>query len=351
MSSAEFKAITEPAVALLEDIQDGAESASSWLTTTAGRLTRFYTRMPVWGKVLFWLVILMAIHLLSPFGSGYRNYMLEGFSGDDGTGGRDFVSKRGQAVYDGFYANFYDELVYDPRKNTFELTEIRRATKLEPGAGAMVLDVGCGTGHHSAALQTAGIEVVGIDKSEAMVAKAKGRYGDVDYRVADATSAMTFPAESFTHILCLYFTVYYIEDKAAFFQNCYSWLKPGGYLAIHLVNRNKFDPIVAAANPLAMVSPQKYAKERITTSVVKFRDSQYRAEFVPHNEANYSEFIETFKNDATGHVRRNEHILYMPPQKAILEMAQNAGFNLLGKIDMVASQYEYQYIHILYKPQ
>jgi ubiquinone/menaquinone biosynthesis C-methylase UbiE len=342
-----------PAIALLEDIQSevsrSTEGATSWLSKTAARLTRFYSRMPIWGKVLFWLVVLMIIHLIGPWGSGSRNAIMEGFRGDDGTSGKDFLSKRGLAVYDDFYASLYDDLVYDPRKNNFELMEIRRATKIEPGE-AIVLDVGCGTGHHAGALQASGVDVIGVDQSEAMIRRAQKRYPDVEYRVADVTSAMTFPPETFTHIMCLYFTVYYIEDKPTFFQNCYNWLKPGGYLALHLVNRNKFDPIVAAANPLTMVSPQKYAKERITKSVVKFRDAQYRAEFIPHNESNYSEFNETFKNDATGHIRRNEHLLYMPSQRAILQMAQNAGFNLLGKIDMVVSQYEYQYIHILYRP-
>ena len=42
------------------------------------------------------------------------------------------------------------------------------------------------------------------------------------------------------------------------------WLKPGGYLILHLVDRERFDPIVPAADPLIMVSAQKHAKERIT---------------------------------------------------------------------------------------
>ena len=42
------------------------------------------------------------------------------------------------------------------------------------------------------------------------------------------------------------------------------WLMPGGYLIVHLVDRESFDPILPPGNPLYVVSPQKYAKERIT---------------------------------------------------------------------------------------
>ena len=49
-------------------------------------------------------------------------------------------------------------------------------------------------------------------------------------------------------------------------------MKPGGYLVVHLVNRDMFDPIRPASNPLFMVSPQKYAKNRIVTSTIKFKD-------------------------------------------------------------------------------
>jgi len=345
---------------MIEDIQDNmsqvAENTGNWLTKSASRIIRLYSRMPIWGKILFWLAILMAIHLVGPWGSGGRTWMgagagIEGFgvNVDDGTGGRDFVTKRGLDVYDAFYASVYDDLVYDAKKVRFELAEIQRATNMDTTT-AVVLDIGSGTGHHCGALNASGYDVTGLDQSTAMVARAQKRFPGLDFRVGDATAAMTFPPESFTHILCLYFTIYYIEDKPAFFQNCYNWLKPGGYLALHLVNRNKFDPIIAAANPLTMVSPQKYAKERITKSVVKFRDAQYRAEFDYRPAEDYAEFDETFKSDATGHVRKNEHQLFMPSQRAILEMAQNAGFNLLGKIDMVVCQYEYQYIYLLYRP-
>ena len=40
------------------------------------------------------------------------------------------------------------------------------------------------------------------------------------------------------------------NNKQTFFNNCMDWLMPGGYLIIHLVDREKFDPILPPGNPL-----------------------------------------------------------------------------------------------------
>ena len=66
---------------------------------------------------------------------------------------------------------------------------------------------------------------------------------------------------------------------------------------------------------------------------------------------NAAEFIETITDDKTKNVRQNTHKLYMPTQKHILSLAKSAGFIMQGKVDMTATQYEYQYLYILYKPE
>ena len=162
-------------------------------------------------------------------------------------------------------------------------------------------------------------------------------------------NAMTYEQSSLDVISCLYFTIYYIKDKKRFIDNCYSWLKPGGHLVLHLVNRDKFDPIINSADPLHIVSAQKYAKKRITNSLVKFKDFQYKANF---------EFINlTIKQSLQKHLKTIvaemllQHTLHMETQKKVLAMAKQTGFILKGKIDLVKAMYEYQYLYILYKPE
>ena len=267
---------------------------------------------------------------------------IEGFEQHD-----KFLLKSGPDVYDDFYADIYDYLVFNVIKNQYEVGEI--INKTTPSSESIILDVGSGTGHHVAELSSKNLNVMGIDNSEAMVHKAKQNFPNNRFEVLDALNSNAFKPESFTHILCLYFTIYYMKDKMRFFHNCMNWLMPGGYLVIHLVNRDEFDPILPPGNPLLLVSPQKYAKKRITTTKVRFNDFSYSADFQLNKAKNIATFNEKFKND-NGQVRKNEHILYMESQKDILVMAQEAGFILQGQADLIKAQYEYQYLYILTKP-
>ena len=126
---------------------------------------------------------------------------------------------------------------------------------------------------------------------------------------------------------------------------------PGGTLVLSLVNRDKFDPILNTADPLLWVSAQKFAKKRITNSIVKFKDFEYKGNFDLDKPNNMATFTETMKDDKTSHIRQNIHKLFMPTQKKILALAKQLGFILKGKADLVNVQYEYQYLYFLYKPE
>ena len=257
-----------------------------------------------------------------------------------------FVSKRGDAIYDEFYSDIYDYLVYDKNKNDFEVDELKRLIKTR----GELLDVGCGVGHHVKLFNNNGFKAQGLDKSKFMIEKAKEKYPDCDFKQGDMLTSITYPNNKFSTVTCLYFTLYYTNDKQTFLNNCFNWLKPGGVFVLHLVNRDKFDPILNVADPLHLVSAQKYAKERITKSLVKFKDFQYKANFNLDKSKNQATFEETLTDDASKNVRQNTHILHMNTQKEILSMAKKSGFILKGKIDMVAAQYQYQYLYLLYKP-
>jgi hypothetical protein len=125
---------------------------------------------------------------------------------------------------------------------------------------------------------------------------------------------------------------------------------PGGYLIVHLVDRDHFDPILPPGNPLLYVSPQRYAKERITSTKVKFTDFSYSADFKLDDKNDKALFVEKFKNDSDGKVRKNEHEMYMPDIQQIVDEAQLCGFIVESKADLLQCQYEYQYLYIFVKP-
>ena len=273
-----------------------------------------------------------------------------------GTESNDGINvKEDSDIYDRFYANVYDELLFSKVKNDFEVGELINRTA--PSKESIVLDVGSGTGHHVSSLIANGFQAIGIDKSSAMIQKAKKTYPNHDFRQADALVASTFSASTFTHITCFYFTIYYMQNKKQFFENCIYWLKPGGYLALHLVDREKFDPILPAGDPFKIISPQSYAKNRITSTVVKFDDFDYKSNFEVFPNDDTAVLGEVFKfkksyDNSSGkkRMRRNEHKFYMPTQKKILNMAKEVGFIVLAEVDMVRCQYSGQYIYILQKP-
>lgn len=261
-------------------------------------------------------------------------------------------------IYDDFYVEIYDDLLFSKNKNDFEISEIVKATK--PSAQSRILDIGSGTGHHVSALDANGFtQVQGIDMSASMVTKAKSTYPTLDFAVGNALETMLFPGNSFTHITCLYFTIYYIQDKLLFFRNCLHWLAPGGYLILHLVEPNKFDPIMPAGDPFPILSPQHYAEKRITQTTVKFDQFDYKANFKmepvdekdekPLTSAN-AILTETFKMKPDGGVRKNEHRLYMPAERVILRLALHEGFIVVSKSSMLKCQYENQNLYVLQKP-
>jgi SAM-dependent methyltransferase len=312
-------------------------------------ITNLYNKLSNFGKLLFFvsllLIIIVIFKTINKEINNRDNGLLEGFIQE-----QEFLFKKGPDIYDDFYASIYDLLVFNQVKNDYEVGMI--LNQASPNTKTIILDVGCGTGHHVGKIAAnPGVEILGIDDSPSMIKKAMENYPGLNFQLADVLNRDTFSNNMFTHILCLYFTIYYLNNKQQFFNNCMDWLKPGGYLFVHLVDKNKFDPILPPGNPLYIVSPQKYAKERITKTKINFDQFIYNSNF-KINETSSSDvaiFDEKFKfND--GRVRKQEHILYMSDLGDITNLAQEAGFIIQGKIDLVKVGYEYQYIYIFMKP-
>jgi len=303
-------------------------------------ITYFYNKMSNFGKILLLIALLLAIIVF------FRNVMSlkpkEGFQQDD-----NFLFKKGNDVYDDFYSQIYDYLVFNNLKNDYEVGSIVNTSN--PKETSVILDVGCGTGHHVASLGAKNLNIMGIDISPSMIKKAKESYPQYNFQVGDALDSSQIKYHSLTHILCLYFTIYYFKDKRRFFDNCMDWLMPGGFLIVHLVERDTFDPILPPGNPLYIVSPQKYAKERITKTKVHFNDFLYESNFNLDKDNDIATFDEKFKF-ADGKVRKQQQVLYMEDTETILTIAQQCGFILQSKIDLLKCAYEHQYLYVFTKP-
>lgn len=250
-------------------------------------------------------------------------------------------------LYDSFYASVYDQLTQQQTRTAAKVALILQEwqKKGTPYEQMEVLDAGSGTGVACAAFAKMKVKrVLALDKSDAMIEKAKfgnQKNPSVSYRVADLNNPSACSGGEFTHVACLYFTLYYLPDKDAFFRNMFLWVKPGGEIAIEVVNKYKFDPLLESASPLVGFSLQKYTKKRLTESQVTFDKFTYSGRFDLFDPT--AEFSETFRFK-NGSIRRQKHKLTMPSMEEVVKIGQAAGWTYVKYIDLITVGFEYSYL-------
>ena len=110
----------------------------------------------------------------------------------------------------------------------------------ETMTGFHVLDLACGTGEISRVLLSLGAEVVGVDFSEAMLAKSSAKLAKLNWkpRLCDAEMLSGISTESVDFIVTRHL-VWTLINPANAFLEWYRTLKPGGRLLINDGNWSK----------------------------------------------------------------------------------------------------------------
>lgn len=110
-----------------------------------------------------------------------------------------------------------------------------------------VLDAGCGSGRYMNNLLSRNISVVGVDKIKSMIEAAKlylSKFGrGVNLHVGDMKNEDLFNPHQFTHILATRDTLNWNKNLKQLFKNFHFWLKPNGYVYVHLMNKDK--PVIS----------------------------------------------------------------------------------------------------------
>ena len=293
---------------------------------------------------LKWLIIMAIITLLFMV---YTHFVVikntEGFAQKD-----QFMIKRNNNVYDEFYLDVYDELHEVSNRTSEELLHILKTTN--PCTDKSVfLDVGCGTGHVVNELHEAGFNAYGIDKSLEMIKHSQKSFPEIEVLHGNVLEPMNFEKNTFTHILCNYFTLYHMENKDQFFQNCYHWLQPGGYLILHLVNKDKFENIIPHTNAITTREPTKKGCNVCTTA--EFRDIDYEGVYEIDNHTDVAVFVETFTDIHNKKVRKNEQDVYMESLDNILQKVKQNGFIHHAQTDMISMNGDkHQYLYYFERP-
>ncbi len=108
--------------------------------------------------------------------------------------------------------------------------------------GQRILDVPCGTGRHSAVFAAHGLEVTGVDINEPCLALARKacRGKSVTLRTGDMSKLSRYRGQ-FDAVANLFTSFGYFstdQKNEQVLQEMISTLKPGGRIALHLVNRD-----------------------------------------------------------------------------------------------------------------
>jgi len=297
-----------------------------------------------WYNILFILAILMVSIIW--FKKQDLSSYYEGFTQET-----PYLFKEGNDIYDDFYAEIYNQLMLPDKRCTFEIDKIVEMTA--PSEKSTFLDIGSGTGEISGQLTKRGFDVYALDTSKSMIDYIEKNHPKVNGKCGNAQNPITYEKGSFSHILATGMSIYLFENKDEFLRNCFYWLKPGGYLIVHLVDREKFDPIVPGGKPPLLKNPQQYSSTRIDDTVIDFIDFKYRGKYdFSQLDNNKVKFIETFTDDLTKNVRQQETQYYMEPMNNILRQSSYTGFIPHAQVNMVQGcEDENQYLVILERTQ
>ena len=335
------------------------------LFVLAGLLTLF--TFDTWETILLVSLLLIGISYVSILTTDRLfapDPQTEGFTSESGSDSESSESSAKKTqhewldndeLFDDFYASIFTKLTQNEKLIQAESAIcLQEFSKEIPKDQLTILDAGCGIGIATCSFVKQGVrKVVGIDKSRAMIQYAKSHTlpnttltdqhkHNIEFHIGNLLGPTTTMASEYDGACLLYFTVYYLgKELDTLFRNLHLWVKPGGILAIEAVNKYKFEPVLDSSNPWVGVSPQRYKKERLTTSKVVFDKFEYEAHFELNDPR--AEFRETlrFKD---GSVRRQRHRLYMPSINEIIKTASQNGWTYTKYVDLMPMSFAYGYL-------
>jgi SAM-dependent methyltransferase len=168
-------------------------------------------------------------------------------------------------VYDDWYAGVSDVA-----------STVERMVALA-GAGGRVLELGVGTGRLAVPMAEAGLGVVGIDSSEAMLKRLRERDPNGSVTVVFGDMVDDLPSGPFDAVLVAYNTIFNLLDEATQ-RRCFAAvadrLTPGGSFVVEAFVP---DPDTHAATPTD-VSVRSIAVDRVVLSVTVNTPDVQRAE-------------------------------------------------------------------------
>jgi trans-aconitate methyltransferase len=114
---------------------------------------------------------------------------------------------------------------------------------LHPQKGERILDLGCGTGQLTFEIIESGAEVVGVDNSPEMIAKAKANYPHLRFEVKNATN---FQFDEKFDAVFSNATLHWINDQRNVIKCIYNNLKEDGRFVFEMGGKRNIERIATA---------------------------------------------------------------------------------------------------------
>jgi len=289
-------------------------------------------------KLVGLLIVLYAVSIWSSTREGFE-------------AGESIMLEDPEKYYDAMYASIYKALWHSHQKLEYEEVSIQDIALADQTKSTVkILDLCCGIAPHACWFQNMGLDYLGVDTSGAMIEQARTDCPSAKFQKGDVTQASIFPPKSYSHTFLLGFSAYMFPNLKVVSDNAYLWTQPGGFFVVHLVEPDKYDPLLELASPFAAFSLQKYSYERQNKSEIFFSDFKYTGTFNKkknEEDATFSEVF-TYVNTETspGHIkyREQKQRWTMPSLDATIETIKSSGFRMKEKVHLVSCGKEYQYL-------
>lgn len=258
----------------------------------------------IMGFIVLSLAYLSTINSLNNF-----DKMLENFNDID--------------YFDKEYINLYDTTFNyeDMYKNDMDII-INKVINgmVKKDTDITILDAGCGLGKHLNYIYKK-YNVIAVDRSKNMLNKAKIKCPTATFLLGDIINSNLFDSQSFSLIYSLLDSLYHNnhDNQIDIIKNFHSWLKPSGYLCLHLFNKNKLDP-----GPMGFT--QYTEVENVKQAVTHFDNYSHVANFKKKDK--YVEYNEIYERDGKDNITQVTK-LYLDSKNRHIEVILSIGFKLV----------------------
>lgn len=136
--------------------------------------------------------------------------------------------------------NNWDAELYDDKLSFVSRLGRGVVELLDPRPGERILDLGCGTGDLTREIAGAGADLLGIDNAQSMIEKARLKYPDIPFMVANAETFRT--AELFDAAFSNA-ALHWMKNASKVAESVWLALRPGGRFVAEFGGRGNVEAI------------------------------------------------------------------------------------------------------------